>query len=296
MERYLCGRKALEHWGIRDACEILSLPENEEYVVFSKRDCYRPSGVHWCQLTTAKRYTYNGVCTLPYLFLRYAHELSLLKLIFLGLEICACPVGQAPQCTVRKLKNCALSLKGHLGRRKALQALQYIQEKSCSPMESRLYMHLCLPNYLGGCGFPKAILNQPVTVGSRKFYLDLYFPSARLGVEYDSYEHHNNARSFSQDNFRDAKLHTAGYRVVHVKPGQLHRVEAFQDLALNLSHLLRKPIYIRTDKFMENFKELYHFFKPAGNGPVWLSDVPKFGGVPLVYEQYQRGLDKITFP
>ena len=296
MERYLCGRKALEFWGILEACEILGLPENEEFVVFSKRDCYRPSGVHWCQLTAAKRYTANGICTLPYLFLRYAHELNLLELIFLGLEICACPAGQAPKCTVTRLKNCALSLKGHQGRRKALQAVQYIQNKSSSPMESKLYMHLCLPNALGGCGFPKATLNHQVTVGSNKFYLDLYFPTARLGVEYDSYEHHNNARSFSQDNFRDAKLHTAGYRIVHVKPGQLQRIEAFQDLTVNLSRLLEKPIYIRTEKFMQNFKELFHFFKSSGHGQVWLSDVPKFGGVMQVYERYQRGLGKITFP
>lgn len=296
MEQYLCGRKALEYWGILETCKILSLPEKEEYVVFSKRDCYRPSGVHWCQFTSAKRYTENDVCTLPYLFLRYAHELSLLKLIFLGLQICACPTGQVPQCTVRRLKDCALSLKGHQGRRKALQALQYIQNKSCSPMESKLYMHLCLPNSLGGCGFPQAMLNHPIRVGSNQFYLDLYFPTVRLGVEYDSYEYHNNARSFSQDNFRDAKLRTAGYQLVHVKPGQLQRIEAFQDLAVNLSRLLRKPIYIRTEKFLENFKELFYLFKPSRNGPAWLSDLPKFGGVPQAYDQYQNRAGKILLP
>jgi very-short-patch-repair endonuclease len=286
MKKYLSGRKALEYWGIIEACETLHLPKTEEYVFFSEREYYRPSGVHWCRIAAAERYTKHGVCTLPYLFLRYANELSLLQLIYLGLQVCACPSGRNPQCTVLELKECAYSLKGHHGRRNSLRAIQYIQDRSRSPMESKLYMHLCLPNHLGGCGFPKAILNHPVKVDSQQFFLDLYFPEARLGVEYDSYEHHSNTRSFSLDTIRASKLLTAGYRIVHVKPGQLSNIDAYQDLIMNLSDLLQKPIYIRTDKFFEPFKELHHFFKPSGYSPVLLSDVPQFSGVPKAYDRY----------
>ena len=126
-------------------------------------------------------------------------------------------------------------------------------------MESRLYMHLCLPNFLGGCAFPKAVLNKPVKVDSKQYYLDLYFPDTRLGIEYDSYEYHNNSKSFSQDNLRDAKLRTAGYRLIHVTPGQLNDLEGFQDLVVNISRQLKKPIVIRTTKFFEPFKEIFHF-------------------------------------
>lgn len=278
----------MEYWGLYAVCEKLSLPEVEEYVVFSERDFNRSPEIHWCQITAAERYTENGVCTLPYLFLRYANELSFLQLIFLGLNICGCRIGQDPLCTVRKLKYCAQSLKEHQGRRNALQAIRHIQERSNSIMESKLYMHLCLPNHLGGCAFPKAVFNKPIEVGSKRFYLDLYFPEARLGVEYDSYEYHSNARSFSVDNIRASKIHTAGYRIVHVKPGQLNDIEAYQDLILNLSRLLQKPVYIRTDKFFEPFKELYYFFEPPAYSPVRFSDVPQFAGVSQAYERYLK--------
>ncbi len=286
MKKYLCGRKALEYWGFAEVCETLSLPANTEYLVFSDRDCYRTSQTHWCKIKAARKYTENGVCTLPYLFLRYARHLNLLKLIYLGLQICACPPGEKAQCSVRKLRDCAVRLEGHPGRQKALQAIPYIQNNSGSPMESRLYMHLCLPNFLGGCAFPKAVLNKPVKVDSKQYYLDLYFPDTRLGIEYDSYEYHNNSKSFSQDNLRDAKLRTAGYRLIHVTPGQLNDLEGFQDLVVNISRQLKKPIVIRTTKFFKPFKEIFYFFKPTGYAPITVFDVPQFNGTNRAYQEY----------
>lgn len=155
-------------------------------------------------------------------------------------------------------------------------------------MESKLYMQLCLPQYLGGCGFSQAIFNYPVRVGFYQFFLDLYFPEARLGVEYDSFEFHSNVRSFSEDSLRDAKLLTAGYRLIHVKPSQLQRIDAFEDLVINISRILDKYIYIRTPKFFEPFKELFYFFQPPGYTPIRLSDIPQFGGVSNMYQEYQN--------
>ena len=179
-----------------------------------------------------------------------------------------------------------MRLEGHPGRQKALQAIPYIQNNSGSPMESRLYMHLCLPNFLGGCAFPKAVLNKPVKVDSKQYYLDLYFPDTRLGIEYDSYEYHNNSKSFSQDNLRDAKLRTAGYRLIHVTPGQLNDLEGFQDLVVNISRQLKKPIVIRTTKFFKPFKEIFYFFKPTGYAPITVFDVPQFNGANRAYQEY----------
>lgn len=286
MQKYLCGSKALEYWGLSEVCETLHLPDRTEYVVFSDHDFYRNSLTHWCSMKVARRYTQNGVCTLPYLFMRYARTLSFLQLIYLGLQMCACPPGEKPPCTVRKLRDCAFSLERHAGRRKALQAIRYIQNKSGSPMESRLYMHLCLPNFLGGCGFPKAVLNKPIQVHAKQYYLDLYFPDTDLGIEYDSYEYHNNARSFSKDTLRDAKLRTAGYSLIHVKPGQLNNIEGFQNLAMTISRQLKKPITIRTTKFFEPFKELFYFFRSAGYTPVRSIDIPLFRGADKAYRKY----------
>ncbi|MDO5033724.1 MAG: hypothetical protein Q4D97_02695 [Eubacteriales bacterium] len=172
-----------------------------------------------------------------------------------------------------------------------MQAVQYLQNHSASPMESRLYMLLCLPNSLGGCGFPKAILNHPVKVDSKQFYIDLYFPSASLGIEYDSYEYHSNAKAFSQDTLRDAKLRTAGYRLIHVKPGQLREIKAFQDLITIISRILAKQVYIRTSKFFEPFSEIFHNFKAPAHVPVRRSDFPYFGGAAQAYEKYLRALE-----
>lgn len=293
MEKYLCGTKALDYWQIGGVKEELGLADEDEYVVFSEKRIARPGNTHVCRFLKAGQYTDRGVCTLPYLFLRYAACLELVPLIYLGLQICGRDRDREPLCTARKLKSCALGLKGHDGRRKALQAVQYICDNSFSPWESWLHMLLCLPNHLGGCGFPKAVFNQKVQIGTHTFMIDIYFPEDRFGVEYDSFQFHNNCDSFSRDSLRHAKLQAAGYSIVHVRPGQLEQYESFFDLVFNISRALHKPMRIRSPQYFARFQELFHFFNRGGYRQARVSDFPRFDGMRKAYEEYlrKRGLE-----
>jgi len=55
-------------------------------------------------------------------------------------------------------------------------------------MESILYMFLRLPNALGGCGFNEIVLNEKIVLdgGNKTYFADLYVPSCKLDIEYDS--------------------------------------------------------------------------------------------------------------
>lgn len=256
--------------------------------MFSDKAVYRSANTHWCKLTNARQYVKYGVCTLPYLFLRYAKQLDLMSLIYLGLQICGRHQDRKPICSVRKLHGCASALEGHAGRRKALQAIRHISDNSFSPAESKLFMQMCLPNHLGGCGFPKAILNHKIQAGGKTFILDICFPAHKFGVEYDSFQFHNNSNSFSLDNLRDAKINAARYKTIHVRPGQLDTIDGFYDLMTNVSRLLGKPIRIRSTKYIDAFQNLFYLFEPHRKKPLCISNYPPFRGVRETYEAYLR--------
>ncbi len=298
IQKYLCGKAALDYWrvpAIRGKIEPPDIIFPEEYVIFTDKPLYRPARavIHTCGIPGAEKYVEGKVCTLPLVFLQVAHDYSIHELIYLGLQICSYREGSRPRSTVEELRACAEELRGHRGRRKALRAIRYLENESRSPMESILYMLLRLPNALGGCGFTEIILNEKIVLDDgNTYFADLYVPSCKLDIEYDSEEHHSTAKAQTRDRERAAHLESEGYRVVSVGYSQLNDLKAFRNLARQLSRLIGKRIHIRARKYFESFVALRDLLLRKGNSirsrfrKIHLTEVPWHFGIRAAYQNY----------
>jgi very-short-patch-repair endonuclease len=299
IKKYLCGKPALDYWGVpslRNNIEPANMIFDEEYVIFTDMPIYRPDRaiIHTCSIPGAEKYVSGKVCTLPLVFLQVAHEYSIHELIYLGLQICSYREGNRPRCTVEELHTCAVELRGHRGRRKALRAIRYLDNNSRSPMETLLYMFLRLPNALGGCGFKEITFNERIILdeGRKIYYADLYVPSCKLDIEYDSEEYHSSASAVLKDEIRTAHLESEGYQVVSVSYSQLVNLKAFLTLARQLSHRIGKRIHIRARKFFESFVALRDLLQKKGLQirsrfqKIQRREVPQFSGVKKMYKIY----------
>lgn len=298
--KFLSGRAALRYWGVPDLCGALE-PQNhevqEEYVVFTDQSLHRPQGLalRTCRIEGASKYTQGGVCTLPLAFLQVARDYSIHQLIYLAIQMMSYQNDGPPLVTLGDLHSCAEELVGHHGRRKALRALKYVAEGSRSRMETLLYMFLSLPNCLGGCGFRGMIFNRKIYCPKpdKTYYADLYLPSKKLIIEYNSFQHHNNSRSFSSDSIRASNLKAAGYMVEIVTPNQLMDLHGFETLANNIAKAIKKTIRIRARKFFPGHRAIRELLKNTGKNPslrhkkVSIREVPRFLGVRESYILYE---------
>ncbi|MGI6507554.1 MAG: endonuclease domain-containing protein [Saccharofermentanales bacterium] len=306
VKKYLCGKPALDYWkvpSIRGNIEPLDIHFPDEYVIFTDKPIYRPNRavIHTCNIPGAEKYVQGKACTLPLVFLQVALDYSINELIYLGLQICSYRKGNQPRCTVDELRTCAEELRGHRGRRKALRAIRYLDNNSRSPMESILYMFLRLPNALGGCGFSEIVLNEKIVLeGGKTYFADLYVPSCKLDIEYDSEEFHSSALALSKDRERTANLEKEGYQVVSVNYTQLNDLKDFQNLARQLSRLIRKRIQIRARKYFENFAALRDLLFKKGLRlrsrfrKIHWREVPPFPGVRTMYRIYLAAWNRLT--
>ena len=119
---------------------------------------------HSCELAlpVGAVITRNGkmVASPELLFLEFASELNIHRLILLGLQLCSHPPGNpsAAITTKQKLDTFLAKTTGYRGQRKALRAMKYVKNSSASIMESLVYMILALPHVLGGYGLNGAVL------------------------------------------------------------------------------------------------------------------------------------------
>lgn len=97
------------------------------------------------------------------------------------------------------------------GRAVLEEALGAIADRSRSPMETALTVMLALKPAHGGMGLPKPELNAKIELpselrqavgGQRSMLVDLYWPDAGAGVEYDSTEFHANREQAIKDRQR----------------------------------------------------------------------------------------------
>jgi hypothetical protein len=201
----------------------------------------------------------KGVATPELAFLQLASKLDIHRLILLGLQLCSHPPGEPYSAitTKQKLKAFIEKAKGHIGRRKACRALNYIENGSASIMESMAYMILALPNALGGYGLKGITLNYEIKLGneginrlgSKRCFIDLYYKLEKIAVEYESYAFHSSPSEQGRDMIRATVLERQGIQVMPLSTIQLYNEEICMDFALNLASRLGKRIQIRTEKF-----------------------------------------------
>ena len=203
-------------------------------------------------------------------FLLMAHYLDVHELIALGMELCGhyrlvgastdnvlasnrTLYGQNPLTTPRRIAALLDHAEGFHGLKLARRAFSYLVAGSASPMETALYMLLCLPRNLGGYGLPRPVLNvrRRVTVLAGSFTLsrtlvpDLFWPAAMLDVEYDSEEFHASTECLLKGARRTLALRSMNVEVISVTKDVVHDEDSFDGLvrliAKALGVRLRRP-------------------------------------------------------
>lgn len=137
---------------------------------------------------------------------------------------------QLPLTTVSKFQSFLSRTRSFSGVDTARTAVPHILPNSESPKESELSILSSFPGRLGGYGFPQAMLNHPVRISEkargrdvgRTCRCDLFWPDAKLDVEYDSRLHHAGEAEQVKDSARRTALAYAGILVITVTSEQLH--------------------------------------------------------------------------
>lgn len=199
-------------------------------------------------------------------FLQLARQLSLVELVEVGFEFCGtyglsdeAPRGfetRKPLATKRSLERYLTKSSGQFGVKKALKALGYVVENSASPMETMLVLLLCLPTYLGGYGFEHPQLNYQIEVLDHRLsgrkdrwcVCDLYWPCAKLALEYDSDMFHTDSGRIARDSDRRSDLLGQRIALISVTRQQVFDARMFDRLTNTLAKCLNKRhISVRPD-------------------------------------------------
>jgi hypothetical protein len=241
---------------------------------------FRKNGkkTHSCELALppGALKTRNGRCVASpeLLFLELACKLSIHRLVLLALQLCSHPPGLPSEAitTKKKLNIFLAKTAGHRGHRKAIRALNYVENGSASIMESIAFMFLTLPYSMGGYGLNGAVFNYKIELeddarirlGQKHCFVDLYFKKEKLAVEYQSFAYHSKPSEQGKDAVRSAILELQGISTMYLNTIQLYDKNAFRDFACNLAARIGKRIRIRTKKFNE-MQALMRALLPDGN-------------------------------
>ena len=197
-------------------------------------------------------------------FCEMASVLSLERLIALGFELCG-TYRHASTFGLARYDATPLTSPGALasfiekspqfkGVKKARRALPCILAGSASPRESELAMLLCLPYSLGGYGLPHPTMNAEMPLpknvaatGRSSLRCDLYWPAARLDVEYDSAEFHSAERLLANDSMRRIALESMDVTSVNLTAEHLRRASLFDEAAQGIARILGKRVRLPGD-------------------------------------------------
>lgn len=141
-------------------------------------------------------------------------------------------------------------------------AFPWILDNLRSPAETNLYLLLCLPAQLGGFALPRPFSNYDIDVRRVSFgyfacwtvcNVDLFWPQARLIVEYDSRQHHEDAgdKKVEEDQRRAAALEELGYTVVTVRHDDLYNARRLRTKAEEMAQALKMELPPATGEFVE---------------------------------------------
>ncbi len=269
MEKYFSHLTAAKTWDIPNIDNVLGfhLSEygSEDITVNDNSERFRRKSklVHSCGLNlpvnAVTERSGKRVASPELIFLELANQLSIHRLILLGLQLCSFPPGEPFKATTSKQKvnRFLAKTQGHRGHRKALRAIKYVENGSASIMESLVYMILTLPNALGGYGLGGAVFNyeiklkggSPLHIRQRSCFADLYYKQVKVAVEYESFAYHSRPQEQGKDAIRSTILNRKGVKVLHMNTIQLYDIVACNDFAHTLATSLGKRIFIRAKDF-----------------------------------------------
>ena len=195
-----------------------------------------------------------------------ARTAALANLVETGYEFCgryrlpALPDGnmapdQLPLTSVPKLQSLLSRTQDVNGVGAARKAVPHILQNSESPKESQLSMLSSFPGRLGGYGFPPATLNHPVRISEKArgrnvggtCRCDLFWPDAKLDVEYDG-GNHEDPEQMLKDSMRRDALVSMGITVLTVTKWQLENGGSMNAIAHTVAeHTGKRLRYVDPD-------------------------------------------------
>ena len=203
-----------------------------------------------------------------FVFVQLANRLDLPELVALGMELCGTyrrnveiprafgdgvtlvtAFQQPPLTNLKRLRGFVGSMKSAPGQPKAFRALAYVLPNSASPMETALYLLLCLPRKMGGYALPKPVLNPPIVFSKSgsKYTLkssakpDLYWPKERIDLENDSNEFHDESTR-AIESMRRKALERMKVEVIKLTPDELFSTSLLHATALRIALRLKRRI------------------------------------------------------
>jgi len=227
----------------------------------------------------------NGIYlpTPAFLIQQLASRLDEIELILLGLELCGfysmwsfpamgahhtaadecegCTFGLEPATSVPRLTSYIRQRSGERGYRTMQHMIKRVLDRSASPMESAVYLLLCLPRRLGGFGLPAPVLNVEVKVSTstttRSRFPDLYWPERALDVEYDSDQDHTGMWSRYRDARRTVELAAEKITVLPLTRAQLFDASEFEAFAASV----RRNLGIRARTLDADWHAKHHLLR-----------------------------------
>lgn len=207
------------------------------------------------------------VCTPQFAFLQLAAKNDLIDAVCIGMELCGsysrwclesgnesglghsafgmgrgCAFDLPPALRARRIPPFVERLTDFRGSAKARIALKWVLDNSASPMETAVYLLLCLPKRLGGYGLPKPVLNPKLMIsnpdGVKERYPDLFWSGANIDVEYNSDAEHSGEWARYRDSKREVELTVANVKVLPLTRPQLINTAEFDAFAQGLRKLL----------------------------------------------------------
>ena len=188
-------------------------------------------------------------------FLQMASKLPIEQLIALGCELCGqyvllprevthpgsldeMPKRLSPLTNTARIETFLKAAGKARGKEKAIRALKYVVDGSRSPMETMVYMLLCLPVMLGGYGLPKPELNATIPLDDEARVIarrghcegDLCWPTAQLDIEYHG-EVHVGSAQMKSDVGRELGIEHMGWRVLTITSPQVFDADQFEVVA-----------------------------------------------------------------
>lgn len=185
------------------------------------------------------------VCSPESVFLQMADCLPLLDLVRLGHQMCGKYsladgaggfVKHPAITTIAQLETYLAGIpKGTRGIKKARRALRLMHDNSWSPMETVTAMLLAMPRRMGGFGLPSPRLNRRIELdqsssqvgGQENVYVDLLWPDAKFGIEYNGEAYHRNT---SRDLRRELTLRKAQLDIVTLGIQQVRDQVQFREV------------------------------------------------------------------
>lgn len=209
----------------------------------------------YCQLPRHALYPlWDGVHVVsPELcFVQMCASLSFAEALELGMELCGTYALRPESLEDKAQRDYALinadllprrleSWRGLKGIALARRASKYLAGGSASPMETKLYLLLCLPLQYGGYNLGRPELNPELDLTAEEMEIvrtnnvkpDLLWRKQKLIVEYDG-RYHEEEQQSKHDALRIAILEGKGYTVRRIMRHQLYNPLAFESFASSM--------------------------------------------------------------